>query len=443
MRFRRRFASAGYLGLAVALGCSPVKTAAPAPGVDSALRLFLLDPTAECDPSLTGGAGLELQKAYRELLRTADTALALRVAEQAAGRDPDLIAAQVLRAEALLVASRPREAAGLLSPLAARARQCLALALVLGRTQEEAGEVPEAFATYLEAAARSDTASHRARTLSARALEVTRNRFAEALRTAHQEAAAWNLSRLERFWPDSETTLQSAMELARASEDSHAELAAIKALQAFHPQDKVLTLRRGQLELLVGNPRTGLALVEALAAAAPDDPALQTELALAKFSWRLLNAPEQVRGLREKVVLTRAEFAVLLYWTVPQIRTVRPGAAQIASDIVDHPSRDAIARVANLGLMNIDETMHRFSPDAGLRRSDAVMALLRLLADSGHGADAGGCGLPRTAGREGVCRTGVACGLLEDSVLCEAGSGLSGSEAIEMLRRALDRLEVE
>jgi hypothetical protein len=49
---------------------------------------------------------------------------------------------------------------------------------------------------------------------------------------------------------------------------------------------------------------------------------------------------------------------------VPQIRTARPGAAQIASDIVDHPSRDEIARVANLGLMSIDETLHRFSPNA-------------------------------------------------------------------------------
>lgn len=387
---------------------------------------------------MTDEASAEIQSAYRELLRTADATVALRVAEQVVEREPNLLAAQALRAEALLVASRPREAADLLSPVAARARECLPLALVLGRSQEEAGELPEAFAAYTEAAERSDTATQRARTISSRAMEVTRNRFGEALRAGRREAAAWNLSRLERFWPDSEAALQSAMELARTTENARVELAAVKALQAFHPQDPALTLRRGQLELLVGNARTGLALVEALAAAAPADRALQAELALAKFSWRLLNAPEQVRGLREKVVLTRAEFAVLLYWTVPQIRTARPGAAQIASDIVDHPSREAIARVANLGLMTIDETMHRFSPDAGLRRSDAVEALLRLLAKSGK---AGECGLQRAAGREGVCRAGIACGLFEDPVLCQAGSGLSGSEAIEMLRRALDRLE--
>ena len=116
----------------------------------------------------------------------------------------------------------------------------------------------------------------------------------------------------------------------------------------------------------------------------------------------------------------------------------KTGTAQIASDIVDHESRDEIARVANLGLMSIDETLHRFSPDAALRRSDAVAALLRLLA---NGQSAAECGMPRVGGRDALCKAGVACGLFEDPLLCQAGSGISGAEAIEILRRALDRLE--
>ncbi len=153
----------------------------------------------------------------------------------------------------------------------------------------------------------------------------------------------------------------------------------------------------------------------------------------------MLNSPEQVRGLRDKVALSRADFAVLLYWTVPQIRTARPGAAQIASDIVDHPSRDEIARVANLGLMSIDESLHRFSPNAALRRADAVSALLRLVAADGPDGRlrpaahrAAGTG---SAGRESPA------GCSRIRLLCQAGAGLSGDEAIEMLRRALDRLE--
>ncbi len=438
MPFRRRFAAAGCLGLAVAVACSPVKTAAPSPGVDSTLRPFLLDPTIDCAAGLDEGVSSELQRSYRELIRSGDAADALRVAEEAVARDPSLLAAQAFRAEALLVAAKPREAANQLQPLASAATECLALALALGRAQEEAGELSEAFVAYRAAAGRSETAADRARTISGRALEVVRNRFSDALRAGREEAAAWHLSRLERFWPNSAAALESAMELARAAGDTRAELAAVKALLASRPEDADLALRRGQLELAVGDQGAGLALIEALAAARPADPALQTELARAKFSWRLLNSPEQVRGLRDKVVLSRSDFAVLLYWTVPQIRTARPGAAQIASDIVDHPSRDEIARVANLGLMTIDETMHRFSPDAGLRRADAVAALLRLI--SGN-APAGSCEAPRAANREELCKAGVDCGLMEDMVLCQAGAGVSGSEAIEMLRRALNRLE--
>ena len=88
--------------------------------------------------------------------------------------------------------------------------------------------------------------------------------------------------------------------------------------------------------------------------------------------------------------------------------------------------------------MAIDETMHRFSPNAPLRRADAVAALLRLVASEDR---AGRCGFPRAGGRDALCSAGVACGLFEDPLLCQAEAGLSGGEAIEMLRRALDRLK--
>ncbi len=438
MRFRRRFAAAGYLGLAVVVACAPVKTAAPAMGVDPELRPFLPDPVSECIPVPAPGAAAELRAIHRELLRSADGAAALAATTPWIARDPDLLSAQVLRGEALLVAGQPRETVTLLAPYAARSQECAPLTLVLARAQEAAGDLPEAFAGYLAATGVPAEAAQRARAISAGALEMTRIRFSEALAAGRREAAAWHLGRMERFWPNSEAALRSGMDMARAAGDARSELAAVKALQASLPEDSALALRRGQLELEVGDARTGLALIEALAAASPADVALQTELGRAKFAWRLLNAPEQVRGLRRKIVLTRSDFAVLLYWMVPQIRTARPGAAQIASDIVDHESRDEIARVANLGLMSIDETLHRFSPDAALRRSDAVAALLRLLA---NGQSAAACGMPRVGGRDALCKAGVACGLFEDPLLCQAGSGISGAEAIEILRRALDRLE--
>ncbi len=442
MPYRRRLAAAGLLGLAVAVACSPPRPAAPDLGVDPVLRPFLLDPTADCRPAPDERAAAGLQVAHRELLRTGDAAAALQSArlqeERAEGEASTLQAAGVLRAQALLVAGRPAEAVEHLSSLTPASPDCLPMLVVLGRAQEELGDLPEAFVAYSAAAGRSETAASSASRISDRAREIVQNRFSAALEAGRREAAAWHLSRLERYWPNSEEALVAAMNMTAVQGDARGELAAVKALQASRPEDPALALRRGQLELLVGDARKGLALIEGLAAATPSDPLLQTELARAKFSWRMLNSPEQVRGLRDKAALSRADFAVLLYWTVPQIRTARPGAAQIASDIVDHPSRDEIARVANLGLMSIDESLHRFSPNAAVRRADAVSALLRLLdAEDRTGA----CGLPPAGGRDGLCRAGVACGLFEDPTLCLAGAGLSGNEAIEMLRRALDRLE--
>ena len=65
-------------------------------------------------------------------------------------------------------------------------------------------------------------------------------------------------------------------------------------------------------------------------------------------------------------------------------------------------------------------------------------ASLRLIAGNAPG---GGCQASRAANREELCQAGVDCGLMDDRDLCQAGAGVSGSEAIERLRRALDRLE--
>ncbi|MEO8277233.1 MAG: hypothetical protein ABI639_13550 [Thermoanaerobaculia bacterium] len=443
MPFRRRLAAAGVLILGSAAACAPPRTAAPPIGVDASLREFLIDPTTACEPdvqSLTATVASEIRRAHDELLISNDANQALAVGERLAARDPGLLAALTLQAQALLASGRAQEALTRLRPVAAAAAagDCLPLALVFARSLETAGNLPEAFSAYSAVSARAAVAARQATGLSEQALDGARRGFVEAQRSGHKEASAWHLSLLERYWPNAEPTILSAMEIARSRDDPRAELSALKALQALHPKDAALTLRRGQLEMAVGDLRAGLALVELAAAAAPTDAAVQGELARAKFLWRMENAPEQVKDLRGRAVLSRADFAVLLYWTVPQIRTARPGASQIASDIVDHPSREAIARVANLGLMTIDEAMHRFSPDAGLRRADAVAALLRLLALNDR---AGECGSSRAIARDQICGAGAACGLLDDEIQCQAGGGLSGAEAIEMLRRALDRLE--
>ncbi|HEX9941339.1 MAG TPA: hypothetical protein VGG03_04930, partial [Thermoanaerobaculia bacterium] len=98
---------------------------------------------------------------------------------------------------------------------------------------------------------------------------------------------------------------------------------------------------------------------------------------------------------------------------------------------LDSPHQQEIVRVVNLGLMEVDPTLHRFSPGAAVRRGAALRVVLRTLARFG----AGSC-----AGSTNVCDASVACGLLPAPEDCQPSVQLSGSQGVEILRRSLKLL---
>ena len=144
--------------------------------------------------------------------------------------------------------------------------------------------------------------------------------------------------------------------------------------------------------------------------------------------------PGDVRALAEKPELSRADLTVLLYWLVPEVRYAKATAGRIATDILDHPHREEIAHVVNLGLMDVDPNLHRFSPEAPMRRGGALRSLARLLTAFGKPAacaeEAGGTAAP-------PCDLAVRCRLVDGEDACEAGEPLSGADAVEWLRRSL------
>lgn len=429
-----------FVLLVLAAGCGPRQEARPrAEPLAEDLRSLLLDPTRDCRLPAANQQIEALAAAHRALLAGGDPAASLAAADAVLAAEPEATSAAVLRAQALLLGGRGAAAADELGARRGREPGCLALDSTLARALEAAGELPEAYATYRDAAARLPAAARRAAELSGRAQEMARFRFDEALRQQRVESADAALAELERWWPRTSSTLEARRALSAARGDAEGELEAVRGLLGFDPGDRGLTLRRGQLELAVGDARMGLELIEGLAAAAPGDLAIAEELERAKFRWRLLNAPEVVRRIAAKPALNRADLAVLLYWMVPRIRSARPGTVRIASDILEHPAQNEIARVVNLGLMTIDETLHHFAPDAPLRSSEAVAALLRLMDEAGQ-ASAGCSGGP-VRGREALCQAGVDCGILASGDSCRAALTPSGDETVEMLRRALARLE--
>src|SRR5262249_15640164 len=115
----------------------------------------------------------------------------------------------------------------------------------------------------------------------------------------------------------------------------------------------------------------------------------------------------------------------------PEVRYGKPAAARIATDVLEHPAREEIVRVINLGLLEVDETVHRFLPERAASRAEALAALGRLLAQRGARCAAAS----RTGG---WCAAAVACGILPSAEDCLPGAPLAGNEAVRFIRRAVE-----
>jgi hypothetical protein len=423
----------GASGLAWLAACgAPGPPATPPLGLSPELVPYLLDPGTHCGAASPVSA--EALEAHRRLLLDGDAGRVETAVRARLAGAPDELGSRVVLVQALLAAGRAREAEQIAAFPPVDPAGCPALAVARGRALESLGDPAGAYDAYRRAGGDSGIAARRSAEIGDAARAAARAEFVAKLEKGHLEAAGWHLDRLELWWPRSEAALRSRLELASRTGDPERELTAARALQEAEPGDRALTLRRAELEIEVGDARAGLALIEGLAAAAPQDTELQGLLERARFEWRLLNAPESVRRLRRSPEISRADFATLIYWMTPPVRTARPAGGRIATDVLDHPAREEIVRLVNLGLMSVDETLHRFSPGAPMRRGDALRTLLRTIRFASISPACGGSGEARDLG----CEAAVACGLIATPEDCLPGASISGREAVELLRRALE-----
>ncbi len=436
-------AAAGVLAfLAACAGSGP-----PAPAPGPAVR--------ELDPHLVAPATGYPLTVDRDLASRVDALWdRLRAGEDpeailAAGRElrdsaPDLHPAVVLVAQAEFLRREDRRVLEALRPVADEHPDYLACQLLRGRAAERVGELVVAFEAFDDVASASELARERADELRPRAREIVSRRLEEALRRGQIEAAEAHLEWLERRVGDERTTLEATRRIRAATGDLEGELEAVCRLAEIEP-GRELEQRCGALQIEVGDVRAGLAAFERLAAAFPEDSEIGEQLERAKFRWRLELLPPMVRDLGRQGELGRADLAALLYWLVPQVRYSQVIDPPIANDILDHPRHDEILRVVNLGLMQVDETLHRFDPGAPATRQTALAALLGLLGRSerrfaclaetteDHLADS-------TAW---VCDRAARCRLIPEAADCLPSAPISGGEALELFRRSLDLLGSE
>jgi tetratricopeptide (TPR) repeat protein len=113
-----------------------------------------------------------------------------------------------------------------------------------------------------------------------------------------------------------------------------------------------------------------------------NDPRYTQRLNAIKDQFAAANMPPQVQHALETDVITRADFAVLLYWKVPSIRFAQNvGAPPIAVDLdSDVIGREEMIRAIALGIFPVDSITRRASPNMMLTAIATARAASRALA---------------------------------------------------------------
>jgi hypothetical protein len=311
---------------------------------------------------------------------------------------------------------------------------------MVGRAAEKLERIKDAFAVYMRIAQRSDLANRRARDLYPRATEIAANRIEDLLGMGRPEEAGAELDLLESWAPSEWRTLELVAEYSAVAGTPDRELAAVKRLIDLG-STKALLRRRARLEMEAGDAGEGLRILEELRLEDPEDLELALELDRAKFRWRLDLLPAEVRSLLNLPVLTRADYAKLLFWLFPDVRYGHPTQGLIASDILEHPHRQEIARVVNLGLMRVDSTLHLFHPEQPLKRQEGLESVLRILSRRSPRPACFGSDDPSARmSVERLCGLAARCGLFLDPGDCLPEATASGRFVETVGSAALDVL---
>lgn len=434
-RIQRALASAA---LVLGLGCAALVDPWERRGVDPADRAHFVEPWRGYPERLGASERDELGAAYERLQASADLAEARAWAVRRLERRPGWAPVEVFLAGVELLERDARGARDRLAPVVERHPEYVAARLLAGRAAERLGDVPGAYEELAAVAALDDRAASRAEELLPRATEILSRRIEAAVGRGHVDAASESLERLTAWAPEATPTLEARALVARHADEPEEELRAVRALCERFPDSLAWWTRRAELEVLAGDPGTGVQLLQDLVRQQPGDRELERKYAWAVFEWRLAVLPEDVRRLAGRPALTRGDLASLVFWLVPGVRAARGAEGRIAADILDHPRREELARVVNLGLMDLDPAVHRFEPQREVERGEVLETLLRFLAS---GPTPHPCLERQTApGRraEGpLCRAAARCRLIAEEADCLPEIVATGRDAVTLIRRAL------
>ncbi len=143
---------------------------------------------------------------------------------------------------------------------------------------------------------------------------------------------------------------------------------------------------------------------------AKSDPSMVQKQAAARLEFQVQNLPPLSRKAVEAQRVTRAQLATILVTLVPEVASARvPPGADVATDILDRPERNALVRAIALGFFSVSRETHRVGVDVAVSRAEMPAHLRRVAALHGNpdddclatAASLATCGiLPETASRQ-------------------------------------------
>jgi len=161
------------------------------------------------------------------------------------------------------------------------------------------------------------------------------------------------------------------------------------------------------------------------------EPRYAQRLDQIKEEWSAANMPSHYRAAVESPAITRADLAVLLYWTVPSIRFARNlGSPTIAVDLEDVGGREEMIRAIAIGLYDVDPVTRRVGPLRTVTAERLSRHLARVL-------QLRGAACARGTAADKVLAT---CGVADPLATFAPDATVSGRDAEKMLQQVAKQL---
>lgn len=362
----------------LAASCTPVDTPPPAVTPPQGDDAFLIDPRTGYSTTIPPALDQQLEAAWRFFL-AGDEAEARRRTLALRTKQPDFLPAILLEAALEIRAGRFDAAQALIDQVKRREADYLA------------ARVYEAEILYRDRQTRRAYEAFRALAADPNAPPTVRQRLAELETAVFNELFAAAQSATDAN--ESVRLLREALTLQPAATEPRILLAqrlvaARQFEEARREIDPVLNTSADRTEVQeilaeveVGRGRYQEAIVRYdRLARRTRDPRYAQRLEVIKEEWSRANMPPHVRQALESPALTRADLAVLLYWTVPSVRFAQNlGAPPIAIDIENVGGREEIIRAIAIGMYEVDPVTRRVSPFRQVTAERLARHLARLL----------------------------------------------------------------